>query len=378
MSSIQGKVSILDGRGIGQVWRQKSPVGAVLLAVLALVSTACGGGSGDGPATTSDGNTVLRYEGSASSVSFPELAEDLGYFEKVTLQWRGDTTSGPTNIQNVATGETDFGSAFHGAIAKLAGAGAPLTAVVSVVGADGDTEEHSFNGYYVPEDSPLKSARDLIGKKIGINTLGAYHEYVIKEWLFRSGLSDEEIAQVELVVVPPLNTEQALRHGSIDVGNLGGIIKDAALARGGLRPLFTDIDLTGPLSYSALVFRDDFIAKHPEEVADFVQGTARAIRWAQITPRAEVIDRYISIIESRGRNENTEFVRQWKSPGVPKPGGPIAADDFGIWINQGVRLGIQKEGEVKPEDLFTNEYNPYANGTYPPDAGPDGTPLSAS
>ena len=121
--------------------------------------------------------------------------------------------------------------------------------------------------------------------------------------------------------------------------------------------MFTDVDLTDPLSYSALVFRDDFIAKHPEEVADFVQGTARAIRWTQTTPRAEVIDRFVTVIEPRGRNEDTEFVLQWRSAGVPEPGGPIAAEDFGIWIDQSVRLGIQDEGAVEPVDLFSNEYN---------------------
>lgn len=347
-----------------------------LLAVVALVSTACGSSSADTEGVSADGRTVLRYEGSASTVTFPELAEDLGYFDTVTLKWLGDNTSGPSSIQNTATGQTEFGSAFYGATAKLVDAGAPVTTVLANYGSDGDTEEDSFNGYYVQDGSPLTSARDVIGKKIGINTLGAYHEYVIKEWLFRAGLSDDEIKQVELVVVPPLNTEQALRQGQIDVGNLGGVVKDAALARGGLRPLFTDVDLTGPLGIGGFAFRDDYIADHRGAVADFVQGTARALRWAQTTPREEVIDRFVAIIEGRGRNENTEFVKQWKSTGVPSPGGVIVPEEFQIWIDQSVRQGILEPDSVTAEALFTNEFNPYANGTYPPDSGPDGGPVT--
>lgn len=358
--------------------RRRVSVGAALAALLALVSTACAGPAGDTEQVDPAGKTVLRYEGTASAVTFPELAEDLGYFDTVTLEWLGDNTSGPSSIQNTATGETDFGSAFYGAIAKLVDAGAPLTTVIANYGSDGDTEEDSFNGYYVLDGSPLRSARDLIGRKIGINTLGAYHEYVIKEWLFRAGLTDEEIAQVELVVVPPLNTEQSLRQGQIDVGNLGGVVKDAALTRGGLRPLFTDVDLTGPLGIGGFVFRDEFVAEHPDAVADFVQGTARALRWAQVTPRQEVIDRFVAIIEGRGRSESTDFVRQWKSTGVPTPGGVIAAEEFAIWIDQSVRLGSLQPGAVEPEELFTNEFNPYANGTYPPDSGPDGQPVGAA
>ncbi|MFD1810921.1 ABC transporter substrate-binding protein [Rhodococcus gannanensis] len=358
--------------------RSRTTVGVAMLIALALTSTACGSSSGDAAQVSSDGKTVLRYEGSASTVTYPELAEDLGYFDTVTLNWLGDNTSGPASIQNTATGQSDVGSAFYGAIAKLVDAGAPVTTVLGNYGSDGDTEADSFNGYYVVDGSPLTTARDLIGKKVGINTLGAYHEYVVKEWLFRAGLSDDEINQVELVVVPPLNTEQALRQGQIDVGNLGGVIKDAALARGGLTPLFTDVDLTGPLGIGGFAFRDDFIAQQEEAVADFVQGTARALRWAQVTPRQEVIDRFVSIIEARGRNENTEFVKQWKSTGVPTPGGVIDADEFTIWIDQSVRLGTLKPDAVKAEDLFTNDFNPYANGTYPPDSGPDGEPVSSS
>jgi hypothetical protein len=38
----------------------------------------------------------------------------------------------------------------------------------------------------------------------------------------------------------------------------------------------------------------------------------------------------------------------------------IAPGEFQIWIDQGVRLGVLKPGGAAAEDLFTNEYNPYA------------------
>ena len=168
-----------------------------------------------------------------------------------------------------------------------------MTAVLPDVGSDGET----FQGYYWLDGSGIDSAHDLIGKKVGINTLGAYHEYAIKEWLHREGLIDADIAQVEFVVVPPINTETALRQRQIDVGNLGGVIKDVALEHGGLHEIFRDTDLIGNLAISTFVVRDEFIETNREDVADFVQGTARAIRWAQTHPREEVIDRYEDIID---------------------------------------------------------------------------------
>ena len=70
----------------------------------------------------------------------------------VKLEWVGNTISGPQDIQSAATGQTDFGGAFNGAIVKLVAAGAPIKAVIGYYGADDD----AFNGYYVLEDSPIK------------------------------------------------------------------------------------------------------------------------------------------------------------------------------------------------------------------------------
>ncbi|KXF52560.1 ABC transporter substrate-binding protein [Rhodococcus sp. SC4] len=345
---------------------------AAAAAVLTFTSlaVAC---SGSETTTTADGKTVLRYEGTTGQVSFPELAADLGYYQKVELNWIGDTTSGPQSIQNAATGQTDFGGAFNGAVLKLAAADSPITSVIGYYGSDKET----FNGYYVLDGSPITSARDLIGKKVGMNTLGAHHEFLVREWLAREGLTPDEIKQVELTVVPPVNTEQALRQGQIDVGTLGSVFRDKAVERGGIRPLFTDESIFGSFTYGSLLFRDDFIAKNKDAVADFVQGTARAIRWTQTTPRDDVIAKYKDIITKRGRNETTDLVDYWKSPGVAGPGGVITDKEIQTWIDWLVRNGELEDGKLTPADVYTNEYNPYANGTYPADSGPDGQALAA-
>ncbi len=341
-------------------------VGTALVTAVMLLLCACG--AGGEAARTADGKTVLRYQGWSGEVLFHELAADLGYFEHVQLEWVGDTTSGPQDIQSAATGQIEFGSAFNGAVVKLNAAGAPITSVLSSYGAD----EGDFTGYYVLEDSPIRSARDLIGKKVGMNTLGAHHEFLTREWLAQQGLTPEEIKTVQLTVVPPVNTEQALREGQIDVATLGSIQREVAIERGGIRALFTDRDLFGAFSYGTYVMRDDFIAANPEAVRDFVQGTARAIRWTQTRPRDEVVARFLDIIHKRGRTESDQAIKYWRTSGVPVPGAVIAERELQIWIDWLVRNGELGAGELAARDLYTNEYNPYANGTYPADGGPDG------
>lgn len=330
--------------------------GMLFIAILLLiVSTGCQekekvvGGEGKYETLT------LKYEGSVGTVTYPELAQDLGYLDPIKLEWIGNTTSGPASIQNAATGETHFGGAFNGAIAKLIASGAPIKSVIGYYGSD----EYTFHGFYILEGSPIKNARDLIGKKVGMNTMGAHHEFVLKEYLRQNGLTEDEIKQVTLVVVPPVNTEQALRQKQIDVAVLGGMLRDRALEKGGISKLFSDYDLFGSFTGGSLVFTEKFIKENPNTVSKFVEATAKAIEWAQTTPKEEVIARFESIIEKRGREEDTETIQYWKSSGIAQKGGFIQESEFQVWVDWLEKSGEFKEGQVKLDDLYTNEFNPF-------------------
>ncbi|SNQ48194.1 ABC-type nitrate/sulfonate/bicarbonate transport system, periplasmic component [Frankia canadensis] len=344
--------------------RQKSKLltTTATLAVAALLASACGNDSSGSSGGSKDERTTLRYQGSVGQVTLPELAADLGYLGPVKLEWIGNTISGPQDIQAATTGDTDFGGAFNGAIIKLISAGAPIKSVISYYGVDKD----QYSGYYVLEDSPIRSARDLIGKKVGMNTLGAHLEAVLDAYLKKEGLSSGDIDKVVPTVVPPVNTEQALRAGQIEVGALGGILRDKALERGGIRPLFSDYDLYGTFAAGSYVLRTDFIKKNPTTVTHFVEGVARALEWAKSHSRDEVVARFTQIIDKRNRKEDKTAIKFWKSYGVPDKGGLITDENFTRWIDF-LRDDGQLKKDVKPADLYTNEFNPFRPGG--PDAG---------
>jgi ABC-type nitrate/sulfonate/bicarbonate transport system substrate-binding protein len=325
------------------------------LAALALAAalSACGGAA-SGAAAPDRQVTELRYQGSVGAVTLPELAADLGYLGNVHLKWIGNTISGPQDIQAATTGDTDFGGAFNGAVIKLIAHHAPVKAVVSYYGVDAQ----SFNGFYVLDGSPIKTARDLIGKKVGMNTLGAHSEAVLRTYLRRGGLTDAEVKQVTEVVVPPVNTEQSLRQHQIDVAVLGGTLRDKALARGGIHALLSDYQLLGTFSAGTYVFRTDFIRKNPDTLRTFVTGVGKAVEWARSQPRATVIAEFEKILKARGRNEDDSLLQYWKSYGVAGKGGLIADSEFQTWIDW-----LHADGELprppKLADLFTNQFNPY-------------------
>ena len=332
---------------------------AVLLSALAALAlatlTGCGGASSG--AVSSDGVTTLRYQGWANQVTLPELADDLGYFKgKVRLKWVGNTISGPQDIQSAATGQTDFGGAFGGAVEKLVSSGAPIKAVINYYGGDAKT----FTGYYVLDGSPLQSAKDLVGKKVAVNTLGGQNEADVFNELRAAGLSEAEVKKVQLVVLPPTNQEDALRRHQVDVAALSGQFQQLALSHGGLRPLWTQLDQYGQFNGGQYVFRKDLLKKNPAAVRAFVDGVGKAIEWERTTPQDQVRARFVKIIEARKRtNENTESIKYWLSSGVPSSYGEIKDSDFDHWKDWLLSTGSVKQVPAS-DDLYTNQLNPNA------------------
>jgi ABC-type nitrate/sulfonate/bicarbonate transport system substrate-binding protein len=333
------------------------------LIALATALAACGGSgsdaTADGGGSSSGGSgdepTTIRYQFTAGYISPIEVAEKLGYLGNLELKSVGAVTGGPESIQAVATGQSDLGGAFPSAIIKLIAAGGPVKAVIGQFGAD----KYAFSGLYVAEDSSIHTAKDLIGKKIGVNTLGANSEAVLHLWLKKEGLSQEEIKEVELVVIPPVNAEEALDKGSLDGVILGGAVREKAERDGGVRRIFKDTEFLGSYLNTATVLSDSFIEDHPVATKELVGGIAKAIHYMQTEPSAKVVKLGEEIADERGREEDDEIIKYWKSLGVPGEGGLILPREFPLWVKYLEEEGELEPGKVKPDEAFTNEFNPY-------------------
>ncbi|EFV13764.2 ABC transporter substrate-binding protein [Segniliparus rugosus] len=306
-----------------------------------------------------EGKAVIRYQGWPGTVLWQELAEDLGYFHKVKLQWVGSTTSGPQDIQSVATDQVDVGQAFDGAVVKLVAAKAKVQSVITYYGAD---QVEPNTAYVVLDDSPIRDSKDLIGKSVALNTMGAHSEMVLREWLFRQGVPEQEAGKLTEVVVPPVSQETALRNRQVDAAALSGGFLIAAERRGGLRRVFSDQSLFGPFGYGSQVFRKGYIQANPDVLKDYVQGVARALVWAQSRAPEEVRAKFLDIIRRRHRAESVEAVQYYMTSTVPAKGGVMRDAEFQVWIDRLVRTGKLSPGQVRAEDAYTNEFNPYLAG----------------
>jgi ABC-type nitrate/sulfonate/bicarbonate transport system substrate-binding protein len=286
-----------------------------------------------------------------------ELAEDLGYLAPLRLSCVGSTISGPQNVRSVVAGDTEFGWAFNGVIVNFIAEKAPIRAVVGYYGID-DLRQ---TGFFVPSDSPIRDAQALRGKQVAINLLGAHSEFIAKEYLFRDGMSRDDVRQVALVTMPQAQGEEALRQKRVDVAALYDTHRDQALERGGIRQLFSDYDLFGSTTAGSYVMRRDVIGDNLNTARHFVSAVARALEWSRETPREEVVERLERIIERRDRGEETSDVKNWGSYGVAARGGVISEREFQIWIDWLVKDGGVKRGQLSAADLFDNDLNPFAH-----------------
>jgi ABC-type nitrate/sulfonate/bicarbonate transport system substrate-binding protein len=335
---------------------------AGLVAVLALGAlTACGSAAAREGANGEV--TTIRYQSSAGTVDVIQLADALGYLDGLTLKKVGDVTGGPQSVQALLSHQIDISAAcFFGSISQLVATGAPIKAVAATYGSN-DTIS---SGIVTLAGSPIKDAQDLVGKKVAVNTLGANAEAVIDTWLKNSGLSDDEIKQVTLVPLPPLNTVQALQNHQIDAADIGsGQIRATESTGVKLQTLVKDTDVVGPYSGGGVAMTDDFLKDNPETSEELVTGVAKAVRYIESHDRTEVLKVYDAWLQSHGYSGYVQAVDQnWAgSTGVASTRSAAISDqDISLWLGWLGDRGDVDPSKIQPSDVYTNQYNDLAKG----------------
>lgn len=319
-------------------------------AFIAVSAAGCSGGaSADGKEVT-----TLRYQSGPGLLNYAELADALGYLDGLDLKTVGEVQGGPAALQALATNQTDFAvGPFNGATAKVVSTGVKVTAVAAAYG----STEKVNSSLLTLDDSGITSGRDLIGKKVAVNTLGANAEAVLDTYLTKEGLSSAEIDKVTLVPLPGINTEPALRKGQVDAAYLGFAAKALALQHGGIKVLANDTDFVGAYNGGSYVLKDDFIKDNPSTTKTLVGGITKAIAWDQAHTPAETLKVYSTYLQEKGRGASIKAFATWQGNGVATPGGVLRDQDFSIWIDWLTASGEVDAAKLKPADLYTNEFN---------------------
>lgn len=328
---------------------------AVVTVIAAAGLTACGSAT----AGSGEEETTIRYQSGVGSVDPLQLADALGYLDGLTLTKVGDVTGGPQSLQALASKQIDIGaSAFFGAIAQTVATGVPIKAVVPTYGSNGE----AYGAVIATKASGVTGVRDLIGKKVAVNTLGANAEAILDTWFDREGLTKAEQDKITLVPLPPLNTPEALAKGQVEAAylNATGVANTRKVVD--VTELVTDIDVVGPYSGGGFTIRDEFIEANPTTTKQLVAGVAKAVNFIETHEKDEIYDVYFPWLDEHGYGDQKQAIEQ-NFPGtlgVPSAEPTIRDEDISLWLDWLQGRGDVDADSLKPSEVYTNEFNPYA------------------
>lgn len=288
----------------------------------------------------------LRYLASQGGLAAHELAAQLGYFDGtgITIENIGYAQGGPASLFALASGDVEIGSAATAAVLNSIAGGNDFVAAYPSNGINDQVQ----SVFYVLEDSPIKDIKDIAGKTIAVNTLGAHLDYTIREALHSVDLPTDA---AKPVVVPGPQLEQVLRSKQVDITAFGywqTTFEGLAKKTGGIRAIFDDTDVLGDIAGGFVVLRRDFIKEHPEAAKIFVEQSQRALDYARENP--EETKRILAKALEK-RSENPEIAQYFLGYGV-RPGGRAIDRDLQFWIDILTREGKVKEGQLVAKDIL--------------------------
>ncbi|MDR2140388.1 MAG: ABC transporter substrate-binding protein [Deltaproteobacteria bacterium] len=292
---------------------------------------------------------VLRVPSPANEPTSPSsliVGEELGFFKKngIKLDFVGVIPS-PQYVAALVSDRIDVspGAHINRTIAGIS-AGAKILAVV------GNTETTKRIPHMigvVPKNSPIKGPKDLVGKKIGIPTIGGCNEYTPYAWLAKAGIEDPK-SKIEVLVLPEKNLEQVLRQGEIDLAMLHKTPEEI-VRKGEFEIVFSDYDIWGTDGGATPpYFRIDFIKQHPDTVRSFVTAVAETLNWSNANPYEA------RAITAKRTNTDISFINER----YYTPNGIIRPETASVWIELLTAFEEIKPG-VTLDQIFTNEFNPF-------------------
>lgn len=217
-------------------------------------------------------------------------------------------------------------------------------------------------GLLVLKSSSIHSIKDLEGKTIAVNLLGLTGDYVVRTMLKRNGVP---LDKVQIIAVPSENQEQVLRSKQVDAvadTTSGGPNFQRILDRGGVRviPGTGKYEVLGCDETTGTGFREDFIEKHPETVRRYVSAVekARCILWDEFKKNpGRVTAIHAGLVKEKGGNPQ---LSKYYLPPIHMPEYEfITGKEVRLWIKVMEAEGQLKPGQVKADDVYTNEFNPY-------------------
>lgn len=258
-----------------------------LVAAVVTVATAAGCGSsspGSGSSSASGGSKTTKVTvGIIPIVDVAPLylGQKKGFFAERGIDLKMELAQGGAAIvPGVVSGQFQFGFSNVTSLMIAQTKGVPIKSVVNGVATNGKVGA-DVTGVAVKKDSPIKSAKDLAGKTVAVNTLQNIGDTTVRESVRKAG---GDPSKVKFLEMPFDQMPAALDGGQVDAAWMGE--PALTIAKGqGARVVASPFAETDPKLTAATYFAATKLTKeNPDLVKKFTEAMTESLKYASEHP----------------------------------------------------------------------------------------------
>lgn len=255
----------------------------------AVLTVACAAGCGSSSAGTdgsssSGGNKTAQVKvGIIPIVDVAPLylGQKKGFFSSRGIELKMESAQGGAAIiPGVVSGQFQFGFSNTTSLMLAQTQGVPVKSVVNGAATTGNTTT-DVTGVAVRKDSPVKSAKDLAGKTVAVNTLKNIGDTTVRESVRKDG---GDASKVKFVEIPFDQMPAALDGGRVDAAWMGEPAQTIAKSQGA-RVVAAPFAETDPRLTLATYFTTTRLTKeNPDLVKKFTEAMTESLEYASEHP----------------------------------------------------------------------------------------------
>jgi NitT/TauT family transport system substrate-binding protein len=269
-------------------------IGLTATAVLVSVS-ACGSTETKDKPSAGGGTTAVKV-GVIPIVDVAPiyLGKKQGFYKDQGIELTLQTAQGGAVIvPGVVSGDFQFGFSNVTSLMIAQSNKVPIKAVANGVASTGKAGA-DYSGITVKKGSPIKSPKDLEGKKVAVNTLKNIGDTSVRESVRKAGGDPSKVKFVEL---PLDQMPAALASGQIDSAWAVEPTLATIKAQGGTVIGSNYVDVSPDLTVALYFASTQYIQKNPALVKKFQAATAKSLEYANGHPDEvrEVLTEYTKI-----------------------------------------------------------------------------------
>lgn len=329
-----------------------------LSAGLALSLAACGG---DDPTPAADGLQTLTIGlTSAMDASWAPLAagQAQGFFEAEGIAIETiNPGAGGVVLQLMASDQIDIGAVTPDSVIAANFHGQRVQMIYNWL--RGDTRWLAVNA-----DSDINSYRDLVGKKVGVSTMGGGAMRATEAGMELEGISRTD---AEFIVVGTgAAAYDALSRGRVDALSLWDT-EYAGMENLGAKLKFVKNQELGRLFGTTFAAEPDWIEANKDLVEGFGRAFSKSVVWATENPEG-AIESMWEIYPETKTSDGADFLAGQANvfkarnslaligdPAANKNWGAYTPEDVQVWIDFAVESAIIEE-PIDAEGIYTNEF----------------------